>query len=320
MSAEQRTAIPLAAPSPDNRLGIFVAQATVYIVWGSTYLGIKFAIATIPPFLMNGSRFLVAAVILFLYARLRGTRIPSLREAGSAALVGILMLGIGVGGTGLAEQHVRSGLAAVVVASVPLWAALFSGFWGRWPNRIECAGLLVGIVGVGMLNLDGGLSGNPLYALVVLLAAASFALGSVWGTHLPLPQGSMATAFEMLGGGVLLTVAGLATESTTIHPDLHSTLAWIYLVVVGSLIAYSAFVYLLSRVRPATATTYAYVNPVIAVVLGALFAGERVTTIEVVAMLIIISGVGLVLAGRDRTLHAPVDRRPLTRFPFKNPS
>jgi drug/metabolite transporter (DMT)-like permease len=298
----------IGAPAPnrglyvENRVAIFVALATVYIVWGSTYLAIRFAIVTIPPFLMNGTRFLCAAVLLLAVALARRTPLPTVRQALNAGLIGALMLACGVGGTGFAELHVRSGLAAVVVASVPLWAALFSGVWGHWPNRLETIGLAVGLVGVGLLNLDGGLSGNPLYAVIVLCAACCFALGSVLGTHIDLPQGAMASAFEMLGGGLLLTVAGLFTEHWDGELTAKSALSWLYLVVFGSLITWSAFVYLLARVRSATATSYAYVNPVIAVILGALLAGEAVSPIEIAAMAVILAGVALVLAGRPRTL------------------
>jgi drug/metabolite transporter (DMT)-like permease len=301
MAVEERERVaPDAVTSEGSRAAVVVALVIVYVVWGSTYLAIRFAIATFPPFLMNGTRFLCAAALLLGFGLLRRTPLPTVRQALNAGLVGVLMLGIGVGGTGFAEQHVRSGLAAVVVASVPLWAALYSGLWGRWPNRPEAIGLAVGLAGVGLLNLDGGLSADPAYAAIVLLSACSFGFGSVLGQHLSLPRGAMASGFEMLGGGAVLTVVGLFTETLSIHLSVKSTLAWVYLILAGSILAWSAFVYLLGHVRSATATSYAYVNPGIAVILGALLAGERVTPIEVVAMSVILAGVALVLAGRNR--------------------
>jgi drug/metabolite transporter (DMT)-like permease len=301
MAIEQReTVAPEAEPSEGHRAGIIASLVIVYLVWGSTYLAIRFAIATFPPFLMNGTRFLCAASLLLGFAMLRRTPLPTVRQALNAALIGVLMLGIGVGGTGFAEQHVRSGIAAVVVASVPLWAALYSGLWGRWPNRPEAIGLAVGLAGVGLLNLDGGLSADPLYAAIVLFSACCFGLGSVLGQHLSLPHGAMASGFEMLAGGAVLTIVGLLSEHLSLHLSVKSTLAWVYLILAGSILAWSAFVYLLEHVRSATATSYAYVNPVIAVILGAALAGERVTPIEVVAMTVILAGVALVLAGRNR--------------------
>jgi len=261
----------------------------------------RIALHGFPPFFLAGVRQLTAGIILFLFLRLRKHESPTRKQWLTAVVVGGLLLVVGNGGVVFAEQWVSSGLAALALGAIPLWAALFSGFFGRWPTRIEWFGLGLGFSGLVLLNLENGLHANPLGAIVLLIAPMSWALGSILSQHLPSPKGLMASASQMLAGGVMLFIVGFATgEHMTSMPGPGPLAAMAYLIIGGSLIAFSAYGYLLRHVRPALATSYAYVNPLVAVGLGVALAGEQISMIGIVAMLTILSGVGLVSLGRER--------------------
>ena len=270
------------------------ALFALYFIWGSTYLAIRLALPGFPPLMMAGLRFVMAGALLYLLLRLRGEPRPAWAQWRAAARVGTLL----VAGNALvvvAEQWVSSGVAAVAIASVPLWAVLFAGLWGRWPAKGEWFGLAVGLAGVALLQSGGELRASPAGAAVLLLSAVTWSLGSMWSRHLPIPTGLMAAATEMLtGGAVLLGVALLRGERMTAMPGAQALGAFLYLVVFGSMVAYSAYTFLLANVRPALATNYAYVSPVVAVLLGALLAGERVTGAAVAALALILAGVAIV--------------------------
>ncbi len=292
-----------AAPATHKRnwLSVGLALLAVYVIWGSTYLAIHYALKGFPPFLGAGIRFLSAGTILYSFLRVRGAPNPTRRQWGGAAIVGILLLVGGNGGVVFAEQSVASGVAAMTIATTPLWAVLFARIWGRWPTGKEWIGLLVGFAGIVVLNLGGGLSATPLGAGILVLAALFWGLGSSWSQHLPLPAGAMTSAAEMLVAGAVLLILGLIlNERFSGAPSAVSIWALGYLVVFGSLVAFSAFGYLLKRVRPALATSYAYVNPMVALLLGAAFAGEQITGMEAIALLFILSGVVLVILGREK--------------------
>jgi drug/metabolite transporter (DMT)-like permease len=292
---------PTASSKAHERVGIILSLVALYIVWGSTYLGMRIALEGFPPFLLAGLRFLIAGGILFSILWMRGTPVPTWKQWSGAAVLGALLLAGGNGGVVFAEQWVASGLAALGIAAVPLWTVIFFGLWGRWPKRMEWLGLAIGFAGVIILNLENGLRASPIGAIVLLLAPMSWGLGSAWSQHLPLPKGLMSSAAQMLTGGVILMIASLAFREGM--PHIHSVRplwAMAFLIVFGSLIAFNAYGYLLQRVRPALATSYAYVNPLVAVGLGVLLAGEHITTIGLVAMLIILSGVGLISFVRQR--------------------
>jgi len=289
---------------------VVLALLAVYVVWGSTYLAIRIALEGFPPFLMAGLRFLLAGGVLYLVLRLRGAPAPRRQQWGSAALVGGLLLLGGNGGVVMAEQWVASGLTALGVATVALWSAIFAGLWGQWPRRLEWVGLAVGFAGVALLNLEGNLRASPAGAVALLVATMSWALGSMWSRHLDLPAGLMASAAQMLAGGGLLLLASVTIgEKVPRAVPARPLLALAYLVVFGSWVGFSAYLYLLRRVRPAVATSYAYVNPVIAMTLGVAFAGERVTLTEWVAMPVILGGVALVVfahgQAEEGVEHAP---------------
>jgi drug/metabolite transporter (DMT)-like permease len=296
----------LNSSAPDRvfrqRVLIALALLAVYFVWGSTYLAILLALEGFPPMLMAGVRFLMAGIALYAALRLRGAAAPTRRQWLWSGAIGTLLLVGGNGGVVVAEQWVVSGVAALGVATVPLWAALFGGLWGRWPRRIEWLGLLIGFAGVVLLNLGGDLRSQPLGALALLVAAVSWAFGSVWSKRLDLPGGLMASAAQMLGAsGVFLLLSASLGERLDGPPGLRAVLALLYLIVFGALVAFSAYTFLLRRVSPALATSYAYVNPAVAIALGVLLANERISTTAIVAMIVILGGVALIGAGRGRS-------------------
>jgi len=254
-----------------------LSMAALYLVWGSTYLGIRYALESWPPFLLAGVRFLIAGTLLFGFLRLRGTAPPTWRQWGNAAFAGLLLLGLGNGLICFAEERVSSGIAAVAVASMPLFAAVFGSWYGHRPNRREALGLLIGFAGVILLNLGSDLSGSRSAAAALLLAAAAWAFGSVWSKHQDMPAGPMNTAAQMLCGGLALLLMSFGNgEAVPAAPTLQANLALAYLVVFGSLIGFSAYLYVLKHARPVLATSYAYVNPPVAVLFGVLLAGERI--------------------------------------------
>ena len=284
-----------------KRVLIILSLLSLYILWGGTYLAMRIALHGFPPFLLAGVRQLTAGIILFLVLWLRKHELPTRKQWLTAIIVGGLLLVVGNGGVVFAEQWVSSGLAALALGAIPLWTALFSGLFGRWPTRIEWFGLGLGFSGLILLNLENGLHANPLGAIVLFIAPIGWAFGSILSQHLPSPKGLMSSASQMLAGGVLLFVVGFATgEHMTGMPGPGPLAAMAYLIIGGSLVAFSAYGYLLRNVRPALATSYAYVNPLVAVGLGVALAGEQITMIGLLAMLTILSGVGLVSLGRDR--------------------
>jgi len=277
-----------------------LALLTVYLVWGSTYLAIHFALVSFPPFLLMGSRFLAAGALLFVALKLRGAPNPSGRQWRDAGIVGALLLGGGMGFTAVAQQSVSSGLTAVFIAGAPLMFALWASLFGSWPSRREWVGIFAGFCGAMLLASGGEMAASPLGVLALTVAVSSWTFGSVLSQKkLSLAPGAMGFASEMLLGGALLTVVGLLRgERIGLPIDTHAWWAWAYLVSAGSLGAFSAYMYLLSRVSPALASSYAYVNPVIAVALGVALAGETVGPREALAMAIILGSVILLTTSR----------------------
>lgn len=293
--------------------GIVLALASVYLIWGSTYLAIRIGLEGFSPFLMAGPRFLCAGLLMLAWLRWRGVAMPTLRQWRNCAVMGLLMLGMGNGLVTVAQQSVSSGMAAIAVSSMPVWAALFGLAFGRRYSLIEWSGVLVGFLGVALLSWGGELAGQPWAALALVVAAMAWAFGSVWSRGQDLPSPFMATAAQMLCGGVLMLAFGLLRgERLASIPDVLPMLALGYLVVFGSIVGFGAYIWLLNNVRPALATSYAYVNPPIAVLLGALFASEQVTWHTVMAMTVILGGVLLISRGAR---PPPGTRRPVTRTP-----
>lgn len=289
-------------------LGIALALAAVYIIWGSTYLGIRFALeGGYPPLLMAGGRFLIAGIVMYAALRLRGMPAPTPAQWRNCALMGALLLGGGNGLVCIAEQTVSSGLAAVAVASAPLWIGLFSAMRGQRPGRMEWIGLGIGFVGVVWLNAGSSLTASPQGLVALLIAPLAWSFGSVWSRGRDLPSPFMTAAAQMLCGGALMLVAGFAIgERMTAWPSLKATLSVGYLLSFGSIVAFSAYVWLLDHVRPTLAGSYAYVNPVIAVALGAWLANESFSAHDFGAMGVILLGVlAITLAKGAKKPFAP---------------
>jgi len=287
--------------SDSNRTGVIIALFAVYLSWSSTYIAIKFALESLPPLFMMGIRFFVFGLGMYFWLLRRGERPPTLREWAWSAVIGtFLMLG-GSAGVAYAEQWVASGLAALVIATTPLWTVLFALIWKHRPNRIEWLGLGIGFSGIVLLNLGGDLRAQPLGAALLVLAAMSWAFGSAWSRHLPLPRGMMGGAAQMVAGGAIVMIVGfLLGERVSAMPSTQSILAVIYLGIVGSLIGFNAYTYLLGKVRPSLATSYAYVNPALALLLGLWLGNEKIGMLEVWAMGIILLGVVLVGMGQRK--------------------
>ena len=303
----------MTAPRP-SRVKIVLAFAAVYILWGSTFLGIRLAIETLPPFLMAATRFSVAGAILIVWAVLKGERfIPPFRMWRRAFAIGALLLLGGNGGVTWAEKYVATGLAALMVSTEPLWVVILNWILTRQrPNSRVLLGVLIGFAGVAMLVGDGlrsnGHSTLSLISGVVVLAAAfSWAAGSVYSNRRPLEVSTlMAAGMQMFSGGVLLFVFALAVGDLQrlnfSQASWTSIGAFFYLLVLGSLVGFTAYSWLLNNVTPARAATYAYVNPVVAVFLGWLVAGEPLTKQVLIAAAVIIGSVILITTfGRDRT-------------------
>lgn len=317
MTTHSGPATAMERPGP-SRARVVTAFAAVYILWGSTYLAIRFAIETLPPFLMAGVRFLIAGAMLYAWARTRpGAARPTLGNWRGTAIVGALLLVGGNGGVVWAEQRVPSGIAALLVAVVPLWIVLLE--WmrrgGKRPSAGVLAGVLVGLGGLGLLVNPGSGSGSvdPVGIGVLALASLSWAVGSLYSRHADLPRSPLiGTGMEMLWGGVLLLAIGvLSGEARHVSVGSISTsslLALGYLITFGSLIGYTAYTWLLQVATPSLVSTYAYVNPVVAVFLGWALASEPVTARTLVAAAVILAGVALISM-------APGQRRPARPTP-----
>ena len=289
---------PIAYDVAMSRLVIACLAAT-WLIWGSTYLAIRFALVSFPPYLQMGSRFIVAGLGLAVWMRLvRTAPWPDRHQWRNALVVGALMLGGGMGGVAVAEQTVGSGLVVVFIAVVPLLIALINLFWRLVPGRLELAGIGVGLVGVLMLIRGAGFQGSPTGLLAMATACSCWSLGSVLSQRtLPLAPGAMGFASEMLcGGGVLMLLSAATGESFTWPPEPLAAWAWVYLVVFGSLLAFNAYMVLLARASAGLAASYAFVTPVIAMLLGVVFGGETITTGEWVAAGVVLAGVLLLIA------------------------
>lgn len=278
---------------------VFLAMAILYAVWGSVFLANKFSLESFPPFLLNAVRFLPAGVFLYIFLRIRGEEKMSLRGWLESFLVGALLF---IGGAGLlcvGQQWVASGLSATLIATVPLWTVLFAGIWERMPSPMEWVGLALGIAGIALLNMEKGISGHPLGALVIIGAAVSWGLGSVLNNRFRELGKPVASATEMIAGGLLLLAVSFVSGERMSWPITpRAAIGMLHLVVFASIIGFTIYRFLLRTVRPALATSYALVNPVTATVLGALFAGETISAIALAAMVTILAGVTLVFRAR----------------------
>ena len=307
----------------EHRLRLVAAFAAVYLIWGSTYLAIRYAVATIPPYLMAGARFGSAGVILLGLSRVRGAAWPTARQWGVAWISGTLLLAGGIGSVSWAEQHVPSGLAAMVAGAVPLVTVVVD--WlrpgGSRPAGITIVGLLAGFAGVVLLINPGANDAArvvPAGAGILVVAVLSWACGTVFSRHVHgAPSPLMGAGASMvMGSASLFTLATLLGETAAFDPaavSVHSLAALSYLVVFGSVLAFTAYFWLIKNTTPAKAMTYAYVNPVLALLLGWAVEGEPVTPRVVVSATVILAAVLMVTAlphARDWLVRRPGFRRP----------
>jgi len=272
-----------------------LSLAAVWVIWGSTYLAIKIGLETLPPFFMQGCRFVVAAVVMAAFLRARGHAWPTPRQMRNASMLGVMLLIGGLGMVTLAEDRgVDSGLVATIIAIQPMMMAMWGGLWKAWPNRMQWVGMFIGMGGVAILVADDGLSGSWSGVSLVFVACVSWSFGSALSRRIDMPDGPMTTTFEMAAAAVAFMILSLVTGEGVEAPSLRSGLAVAYLVVFGSIVAFSAFTYLISNVSGPLAMSYAYVNPAIAVLLGVVFSDETVSVNMAMALPVILIGVAIV--------------------------
>jgi drug/metabolite transporter (DMT)-like permease len=298
------------------RSRVIAAFAAVYVIWGSTYLAIRYAVQTIPPFILGGTRFLVAGTVLYVLGRASGER-PTRRHWRDAFLAGGVLMLFGGNGTVLwAEQRVPSGITALIVAGVPLWMVVLD--WlrpgGERPRGAVVLGIAVGVAGIVLLIGPGKLStGEPLDLLgaaILIIGSAAWAAGSLLNRYGEHPRSAqLATSLQMLTGAAVFAVAALANgELSAFRPgnvSAASAIAWLYLATLAGIVGFTAYIYLLRAVSPAKASTHAYVNPVVAVFLGWAIAGEPVTPRTLVAAAVILAGVALITATQPDEAPSP---------------
>jgi drug/metabolite transporter (DMT)-like permease len=303
------------------------AFAAVYVIWGSTYLAIRFAIETMPPFLMAGTRFVVAGGLLYVWAVVRGAARPHGAHWLTAVVIGTLLLMGGNGAVTWSEQRIPSGVAALLIAITPCWMVLLD--WlrpgGVRPTAQVVVGLMLGLGGIALLvgpeSLLGGSRVDPVGALVLVVGSMCWATGSIYSRHASVPASpSLAVGMQMLcGGAVLLVVGALAGDFSRLDVSavsLRSGLAFVYLILFGAIVGYSAYIWLLRSTTPARVSTYAYVNPVVAVLLGSALGGESIALRMLVAALVIVGGVALITlapTGPRRAQSGPARAAPAAR-------
>lgn len=297
---------------------LWVNLVIVWIVWGSTYIGILFATETIPPFLAMGSRFLVAFILMAVitgifrgWSALRVTR----RQFASASFMGVALLGVGLGTVGLAQDYVPTGVMALIIAATPLTIVIWRVITGDRPARLTLVGVVVGLIGIGWMLLPGGtrpVSGTDadvvFWSLMILISSTIWATTSFFSARLPKPEDSFAlTTYELFSGGVSLMIVGLVIGERI---DLsavsgRSWAGWIFLVTAGSVLAFSSFTWLINNAPISLASTYAYVNPVVAVILGLLLYAEALTSDVFVGLTVVLGGVILVVSGESMRSRKP---------------
>ncbi len=302
-----------------KRLKIILAFAAVYIIWGTTYLAIRVAVETVPAFFMAGSRFIAAGVLMVLFLRIRGVPSPNRSQWRAAIIVGGLLLAGGSGLVHWSEQTIPSGIAALVIATVPLWIALFDWlfFRGGRPGKKIVAGLLLGLFGIILLVGPGQFTETPAFSWfalgILLLSPILWSFGSLYSRQAGLaPNIFMASGMEMIAGGIILLIAGLLTgEGSRLDFAAIAPLAWfsfLYLLLFGSIIAYTAYIWLMQNVAASKVATYSYVNPIIAIFLGSLILSEPITPTTIAAMTIIVIAVFLITTSHSTRTVSELDQ------------
>lgn len=308
------------ARRPPSTVAVVAALLTVYLLWGSTYLGIAVMIETMPPLLAAGARYgsagLIILGVLVAHARIRGGQLerPSRAQWRTAAIVGTLLLLGGNGGVVLGELFIPTGVAAVLVATVPIWLAVFDAAVTRQrPSGLVIGGLLAGIAGVAVLLVPVAGFGElePIGIILVLGGAIAWAIGSLYSRYAPLPRSALlVTGMQMLLGGIALLLGGILLgeigQTDVAAFSMRSVVAFVYLVIFGSIVAFTAYTWLLANVPVSTVGTYAYVNPIVAVALGAILLGEDITPRTLLAAALILGAVVAMISGRPRAAEETV--------------
>lgn len=278
---------------------IIVAILSVYLIWGSSYLAVDIALESFPPFTLVSLRFWLAGFLLLILAFSRGEKLPNLKLVANAALIGCLTMGAGTVAVAIAVQWVSTGLTSLAIAAVPLWTGIFAAMLVKRPSEREWLGLILGFGGIVLLNMENSFQAQPLGALILILGPMSWAFGSMLSKRIALPQGWMAIAFQTLGAATMVSLVRIILgEGFNAPPNFQTVSAIIYLAIMGTVIAFTAYMYLLRTVRPALATSYAYINPLVAMMLGFIFLGETISQTGIIAMIIILTGVVIVIFAR----------------------
>jgi drug/metabolite transporter (DMT)-like permease len=286
---------------------LIAALASVYLIWSSTYFAIRVAVQSMPPFLTAGVRYLAAGVVLMAWARMRGEVMPRGRSWLHAAIVALLFFVVGNGFVAVASVHIHSGVVAVVCATMPLWGAVMMPMIGERTSPREWIGLAFGFVGVAVLALGDDLGGDRLATGLLMIAPIGWALGSMLVKKLDVGRGAVGTAMQMIAGGALtLIVSAARGESMPEHVPMQAVVAIVYLATLGSLVGLTAYNYLLTHARPALAMSYAYVNPVIAVFLGAALGGEAISPRVWIAIGLIVPAVIAIVMRPRVPAKAPI--------------
>jgi len=281
---------------------VILALFSVYIVWGATDLGNQIAVESYPPFMLIGMRLLLATVILIGFLKIRGTDFPPIRLMLNATVIGALMFGGRAGFLAFARLNgVGTGILMLGIATVPLWAMMFSFIFGYRPNRLELLGLVVGIIGMSILNIGNDMQFQLIGVIVLLFSPMIWAFGSMYKNEITMPDGLMGTGFQMVGGCITLFIMSLLRgEQIPVAPSVESTIAFLFLSVLGTLVAFTAYMHLVEVVSPGLATSYAYVNPVVEVFFGAILFGDVIEPKVWIALIVIGLSVILIMTGKSR--------------------
>lgn len=287
---------------------VLIALFSVYVIWGATDLGNEFALQSYPPFMLVALRLLLATVILIGFLKLRGVPFPPMNQMLTAVVIGGLMFGGRSGFLAFARaQGLGEGITSLGIATIPLWAILFALFFGYRPSKLELLGVVIGLGGIMVLNIENDWQSDPITIVILLIAPMLWSFGSMYRTHWRMPDGFMAPAFQMMGGCIVLTVMSfLRGEQFPAEPTLQATTALLFLSVAGTLVAFTAYMYLVRTVNPGLATSYAYVNPIVAVLFEIALFGEFLSSTGLLAMVVIGVSVVLVMIGKSRASATPV--------------
>jgi drug/metabolite transporter (DMT)-like permease len=282
-----------------------IALGILYALWGSTYLGIKFSLQSFPPFLLGGTRFPIAGGLMLLFVFARGAQRPTRRQVLHCVIYGVLLIGLGNGMLAVAEQFVSSGIASAFLGGTPMVIALLSGLFGRWPNKLEWLGIAIGFCGLLVVNADGALRASTWGVFALAVSLLAWSLGSVLARNkLDLPGGAMTTGIELFSGGLLQLSISLALGERMLPLTTQAIGGWLFLLV-ASIIGFTAYTIVLRRLSPVLGASFSYVNPIVAIANGVLFAGETLAPLAALGVGVTLLGVIFITLGQARKQVVP---------------